>query len=392
VLLVLLGGEKMSLDLNLTESEEMLKKTAVDFIKRDAGKSVIQKLQDTDTGTTEELWQKVLNMGWLGIIIPEKYGGTNNSLTSAGVLFEALGGGPLPGPYFSSAILGSLILLEAGNDIQKERFLPAISKGEEVVTLALTEPGYSWEPQAVQSTAREDKGDFVLSGLKLFVNDAKASTYYIVPAKTADVTDPTKRITLFIVPSKSKGVTVRKLPGFFAGRNFEVKFDSVRVSSLDMLGEKNNGWQPLQQAIEKAIPVLCAYKVGGCQAVVDMALEYSRTRVQFGQTIGRFQRVQDMIIEMIDHADAARWATYEALWKIDTNRPAAESVHLAKVVASEAYWEVCTLAHRVFSGISYSKEHPVSFHTRASRALYHYLGDPAFHRQQLAYCTGLINP
>jgi alkylation response protein AidB-like acyl-CoA dehydrogenase len=129
--------------------------------------------------------------------------------------------------------------------------------------------------------------------------------------------------------------------------------------------------------------VLCAYKVGACQTVCELALEYSRTRVQFDMPIGRFQRVQDMIIEMVTHTDAARWTTYEALWKLDTERPAAESVHLAKAVASEAYWEVCTLAHRVFSGVSYSREHPASFHTRASRALYHYLGDPAYHRQQL---------
>lgn len=374
----------MSLDLNLTESEEMLRKTALDFIKRDAPKLVIQKLQETDTGINPELWQKAANMGWLGIIIPEKYGGFNNSFTSAGVLFEALGSGPLPGPHFSSGILSSSILLEAGNEDQKARILPAISKGEEIVTLALTEPGYSWEPSAVQTTAREVNGDFVLNGVKLFVADAQVANYFIIPVRTADVTDPTKRISLFLVSSKSKGLTVRRLPGFFAGRNFEIKLDSVKVSASDLLGDMNNGWQCLERAIEKSIPVFCAYKVGGCQAVVDMTLEYSRTRVQFGQAIGRFQRVQDMIIEMVDHADAARWTTYEALWKIDTNRPATESVHLAKVVSSEAYWEVCTLAHRVFSGISYSKEHPVSFHTRASRSLYHYLGDPAYHRQHLA--------
>ena len=130
--------------------------------------------------------------------------------------------------------------------------------------------------------------------------------------------------------------------------------------------------------------MLCAYKVGGCDTLVEMALEYSRSRVQFGQPVGRFQRVQDMIIEMVNHRDAARWATYECLWKLDTNRPAEESVHLAKTVASEAYWEVCTLGHRVFSGVSYSTDHPASFHTRAARSLYHYLGDPAHHRRQLA--------
>ena len=374
----------MSLDLSLTESEEMLRKTALDFIKRDAPKSVVQKLQETDTGINSELWQMAANMGWLGIIIPEKYGGTNNSLTSAGVLFEALGSGPLPGPYFSSGILSSLILLEAGSEDQKARFLASISRGEETLTMALTESGYSWNPGAVKTTARAENGNFVLDGLKFFVPDAQASTYLIVPALTVDAMNPTESISLFLVSSKSKGVSIRRLPGFFAGRNFEVKIDSVVVSPEDMLGEINHGWQYLEHAIEKSTPVLCAYKVGGCQAVVDMAIEYSRTRVQFGQPIGRFQRVQDMIIEMVNHADAARWTTYEALWKLDTNRPAAESVHLAKVISSEAYWEVCTLAHRVFSGVSYSKEHPVSFHTRASRALYHYLGDPAYHRQRLA--------
>lgn len=381
----------MSLDLNLTESEEMLKKTALDFIKRDAGKLVIQKLQETDTGITSELWKKAANLGWLGIIIPEKYGGTNNSLTNSGILFEALGTAPLPGPYFSSGILGSLILLEAGNERQKTDILPKISRGEEVVVLAFTEPGYSWEPSALQTTARKDGSNYIINGLKFFVNDAQAASYLIIPAVTTGTADPAKRISLFVVSSKAAGVTVRRLPGFFAGRNFEVKLDSVKVASSDMLGDKDNGWKPLQYAMEKAIPVLCAYKVGGCQAVVDMTLEYSRTRVQFGQTIGRFQRVQDMIIEMVNHTDAARWSTYEALWKIDTNQPAAESVHLAKVVSSEAYWEVCTLAHRVFSGISYSKEHPVSFHTRASRALYHFLGDPAYHRKQIASYLELIN-
>ena len=115
-----------------------------------------------------------------------------------------------------------------------------------------------------------------------------------------------------------------------------------------------------------------------------MALEYSRIRVQFGMPIGRFQRVQDLVIDMVTHADSARWVTYEALWKLDVGRPAVEAVHVAKAVASEAYWQTVTLAHQVFSGISYSKEHPVSFHTRASRALYGLLGDPAYHRQQIA--------
>jgi len=374
----------MNLDLRLTESEEMLRKTALDFMQRDAPKEVIQTLQETDTGYTAELWRKVVEMGWPGLIIPEQYGGTGNPLTSAGVLFEALGTGPLPGPYFSSGILGSLIILEAGTEEQKRCILPAVAEGKQILTLALTEPEYSWEPGDVQTTAESKNGDFVLNGLKLFIMDAQAATHFIVVARTGKGADPAKGISLFLVDSKSDGVSVRRLPGYLAGRTFEVKLDSVKVPRSAMLGDKGKGWPALNQAIAKSIPVLCAYKVGGCQAVFELTLEYSRTRVQFGQKIGRFQLVQDMIIEMVNHADAARWTTYEALWKLDTQRPAAESVHVAKAVSSKAYWEVCTLAHRVFSGVSYAKDHPVAFHTRASRALHSYLGEPSYHRQQLA--------
>ncbi len=372
----------MAIDLNLTESEEMLKKAALDFMRRDAPKGVVQNLQETDTGYTKELWQTAVDMGWLGIIIPEKYGGTGMALTSAGVLYEALGTGPLPGPYFSSGILGSLIVMEAGSEAQKKNILPAIADGKQILTLALTEPEYTWAPRGVQATATAKNGDFVLNGVKLFILDAQAATHLIVAARTGKG-NGAGGISLFVVDSKTKGVSVRRVPGFLTGRSFEVKLNSVKVPRSALLGKQDQGWAALQRAITKAIPVLCAYKVGTSQAVFEMTLEYSRVRVQFGQPIGRFQRVQDMIIEQLDHLDAARWTTYEALWKLDEKMPAAESVHLAKAVTSQAYWEVVTLAHRVFSGISYSKEHPVSFHTRASRSLYNFICEPAYHRQEL---------
>ena len=374
----------MKLDLGLSESEEMLKKTALDFMGRDAPKDVVQALQETDTGCSDGLWQTVAGMGWPGIVIGEEHGGTQGSLTSAGVLFEALGMGPLPGPLFSSSIVGSLTIQEAGTEEQKKRFLPAVAQGKEMLTLALTEPEYSWRQEAVQTTAKSRNGDYVLDGVKLYTMDAQAANHIIVAARTG------KGIGLFLVDGRSDGVSVSRLPGYLAGRAFEVKLDSVKVPGTERLGDSDDAWPALERAIARSIPVLCAYKVGGCQAVFDMTLEYSRTRVQFGQAIGRFQRVQDMIIEMVNKLDAARWTTYECLWKLDTGRPAAESVHMAKAVASEAYWDVCTLAHRVFSGVSYSAEHPASFHTRASRALYHYLGDPAHHRRELGrLLTGL---
>ena len=374
----------MSLDLSLIKSDEMVKEAAFDFMRRSAPKAVIEDLLETDTGCTEEILRNVIEMGWLGIIVPVEYGGTGSQLTTAGVLFEALGTGPLPGPYFSSGVLGSLIVMEAGTEAQKKAILPEVAEGKQILTLALTEPDYGWEAAGIQTTAENKNGDYVLNGMKLFTFDAQAATHFIVAARTVKGDDPEKGVALFMVDAKAKGISVRRLPGFLAGMTFEVKFDAVKVPKSAMLGENDQVWPALGRAIDKSIPVLCAYKVGGCQAVFDMSVHYSRIRVQFGRPIGRFQRVQDMIIEIINHEEAARWTTYECLWKLDNQMPAQESIHLAKAVSSEAYWQACTLGHQVFSGVSYSKEHPLSFHTRASRHLYNYLGEPCYHRQQLA--------
>ena len=373
----------MKTSFELNESEKALQTTALDFMQREAPNEIIRALQDSDTGYSEEMWRKAAELGWLGIVIPEKYGGMGSSKISAAALFEALGSGPLPGPYFSSAILSAEIILAAASETQKKEILPDIAQGKKIVALALTEPEYSWTPDGIQMRASSKDGGFVLKGEKLFIIDGKAATHFIIPARTGDGRDPAKGISLFLVDSGRKGVAVRRLPGYLGEGTFELKLDSVRVEPQDVIGKMNNGWASLQQGIEKAIPVLCAYKVGGCQKLVEIALEFSRTRIQFSMPIGRFQRVQDLIMVMVDYTDAARWTTYETLWKMDTGRPLEESIHLAKTVASEAYWETATLAHRVFSGVSYSKRHPVSFHTRASRYLYNFLGEPAYHRQKM---------
>lgn len=374
----------MKIDLGLTESEKILRKTALDFVKDNTPKLVVQKLQETDTGTTPELWQKMAALGWLGIIIPEQYGGAGLSLESAGVLAEALGTAPIPGPWFSSSVLGALVMLEAGSDEQKKSVLPAVASGRAMLALALTEPAFSWEPTGVQMRAARRGADYVLNGTKLFVMDAAAATHLIVAARTRASENPATGISLFLVDAKSPGISVRWLDGFLAGRNFEVKFDSVKVPSEALMGKAGGGWAPLARAIQKATPVLCAYKVGGCQTVYDMAVNYTQQRVQFGQKIGRFQYVAGMAIEMFNLLESARWTTNEALWKVATGRPAAESVHVAKAVSSDAYWQAVTLGHQVISGVSFSKEHELTFHLRASRALYHYLGDPAYHRWKLA--------
>ena len=377
------------MDLGLTEAQEILKTTAANFIQQEYPKETLIALETTPTGVTPELFRKVAELGWLGIIIPEAYGGEGRSFTDAAVLFEELGRGPVPGPYFSSGVLGALTVLHGGTEEQKRAILPQVATGECVLSLAVTEPHYGWRPETVQMRASLQRGSYTLNGVKLFVHDAQAATHLVCAVRTSPPGNgASSGVTLLLVDAGAPGVTRRTLPGWMSQVD-EVHFTNVQVPATAVLGgTEGQGWETLAAAMLQAIPILCAYQVGSCQTVFDMAVAYSRTRVQFGQPIGRFQRVQDHIINIVNNLDAARWTTYEALWKLDTGRPAAASVHLAKAVTSEAYLKVCDSGHEVHAGVGVIREYGLTLHTQRSRTLYHLLGDPRYHRRRLADALG----
>jgi len=368
------------MDLSLTESQEMLRTTARSFMEREAPVDVIVGLQKGESSLEPDLWAKAARLGWLGIVLPAEYGGSGDSLSDAAVLYEELGRGPLPGPFFSSGVLGALTVLEAGSEEQRRRILPAAASGERVLTVAITEPNTSWGPGGVTLAPQGSNGSYVLNGTKLFVSDATSAIDLIVAVRTGD--GPTD-VSLLHVDARARGASRRRLPGFLSWQ-CEVSFDNVQVPAGALLGERQRGWAALSRALERAIPLLCAYIVGGCQAVYDKSVVYTQTRVQFGVPIGRFQRVQDHVVKLVNHLDSARWATWEALWKLDSGRPATASVHMAKAIASEAYLEVCNAAHEVHAGMGVLIEYGLPAHTQMSRTLFHFLGDPRWHKRRMA--------
>jgi alkylation response protein AidB-like acyl-CoA dehydrogenase len=388
------------MDLSLTSSQEMVKSVARSFMEREAPTDVIVGLQRADSSLEPGLWRKATALGWLGMLVPPEYGGSGESLSDAAVLYEELGRGPLPGPFFSSGVLGALTVLEAGTEEQRREILPGLARGERVLSVAITEPNASWGPAGITlaprrrdrtgpaaadrsgSTSAASSGEgYTLDGTKLFASDATSATDLVVAVRTGD--GPAD-ISLLHVDARAAGVTTRRLPGFLSWQ-CEVTFEGVDVPAAALLGgREHQGWAALARALERALPLLCAYIVGGCQAVFEKSVAHSQNRVQFGVPIGRFQRVQDHIVRLVNHLDGARWATWEALWKLDSGRPAAASVHMAKAVASEAYLEACNAAHEVHAGMGVLTEYGLSAHTQMSRTLFHYLGDPRWHKRRMA--------
>ena len=370
----------------------MLKAAARRLVSQEYPKEVLLQIASPDETSPLEPWGQLASTGWLGILIPQQYGGEGGSFTDAGVLFEELGRGPVPGPHLTSAVLSALAILEGGTEQQKRDWLPRIASGEMRLVPAITERDYGWDERDVRTVAATDGDGLRVNGAKAYVFDGETASHYLCAVRSEDTGD----VGLVVVPADTPGVHARNLPGF-AWNLAEVRLDNVSVHSTGsgraesgiLGGNIAGGWGAWQRGVTNAIPVISAYQVGGCQAVYEVSVEYSRTRIQFGTPIGRFQRVQDQVIALVNHLDAARWTTYEALWKLDVGRDAASSISLAKAVASEGYYEACNYAHEVHAGVGSMTEYGLTLHTAASRTLYHFLGDPKQHRRELAVALGL---
>jgi alkylation response protein AidB-like acyl-CoA dehydrogenase len=361
------------MDLKLNEDQSMMKKVAADFLKAEAPPYVITEWFQKKSAFIPELYKKTAEVGWLGMMLPDEYGGSGASCIDCAVVFEELGRGPLPGPYFSSGVLAAEIILTGGSQAQKKTLLPEICNGGAIVIPALSDDPIQWGARSVQTRLNKTAMGFTLTGTKRFVYDGDSATRFICAARAES-----GGVVLALVDRNTPGVSVKPVAGFMIGAA-EVGFENVAITADNFVGD----WAVVERALIKALPVLCAYKVGACQEIFEMTNEYTRTRVVFGQPIGRFQRVQDHCVDISIHLDGARWITYETLWKIDSSMEAAANVHQAKAVASEAYYQSCNFSHMVFAGPGTDYKHPLMAHSVLAHTLYQYLGTPLHHKRAM---------
>ncbi|MCI0900732.1 MAG: acyl-CoA/acyl-ACP dehydrogenase, partial [Chloroflexi bacterium] len=287
------------MDLSLTPEQEMLKTAVRRFVQQEYPKETLLQIASPTEPTPDAPWQQLTQTGWLGILIPTEYGGEGGSFTDAGVLFEELGRGPVPGPHISSAVLAALTLLEGGTEEQKKDWLPRMATGEVRMVAAITEADYGWLESDVRLTAERNGDGYRLNGKKAYVYDGESATHLLCAARSEESND----VGLVIVPAGSPGISTRHLPGF-AWNLSEIAFGDVPADSAQVLGGSfAGGWEALERAEAKTIPVLCAFQVGGSQAIYELSVDYSRTRHQFGTPIGRFQRVQDQVINLLNGLD-----------------------------------------------------------------------------------------
>jgi alkylation response protein AidB-like acyl-CoA dehydrogenase len=367
-------------DLALTSEQELLRHTARDFVDREYPRTKARRFDVEGTDFSRELWDKMAALGWPGILLPAEHGGEGASLTDAAVLFEEMGRGLLPGPLLSSSVIGAQLIERAGSGPQHAELLPAIARGERILALACTEDDYGWSADHVYATATRRGDGHVIDGTKRFVRDARAADTLVCVARTSEA-----GVTLFLVDKGAPGVDARPVRAWAGETLYDISFRNVEVADENVLGEIDGGWAMLDPVLDIATALLCAYIAGASRRVYEISLGYAQQREQFGQAIARFQRVQDHLIDILNHADAARWTAYHAVWQLEQGgADAEEAVSVAKAAASEGFYQLCDAAHHVHGGIGSEKGYGLYLYTKASRSLYHELGSPAHHRRRIA--------
>ncbi len=377
------------MDFSFNEEQEMLRKSARDFLAAKCPKAFVKQMETDPKGYTPELWQEMAGLGWQGLVLPEKYGGSGMKFLDLAVLLEEMGRACLPGPFFSAVVLGAATIAENGADEQKEKFLPGVASGKTIMTLALNEKDARYEARAIACRATAGKAGYVLNGAKMFVPDANVADYILVAARTGDTVNPERGVTVCIVDAKSPGITINPLTTISRDKLCEVVFRNVHVSKENVLGEVGRGWPIVRRTIERAAEAKCCDTAGVLGRVMEMTLDYVKERKQFDKPIGSFQVIQHYMAEIAADVDGARFSAYQAAWRLGEGKPAVRDIAVAKAFMADAYERINTKAHQIHGAIGVTIDHDLHFYTTRGKASQLSYGDADYWRELVAQSMGL---
>ena len=381
------------MDVLLTEEEKMVRNSAREFFEAECSTTLVREMETDAKGYPPALWRKVAELGWQGMALPEKYGGQDLPLVYLGLILEEAGRALAPLPLHST-VVAAMTIARDGTEAQREAVLPAVARGETVLTWAFTEEDPRFLPETIRTQAVADGNHFVINGRKLFVDNFVAADQCLVACRTAPASQGRAGLSLFLVDTKSAGLSQIPLVTLAKDKQSEVVFDNVRVPRTNLIGELHQGGPIIERMLERATVLLCAQMLGATRKDAEMAIDYAKYRVAFGQPIGAFQSIQHLCADMIMWIDSGQLLTYEALWKMDQGLPASVEVSQAKAFCNEKCEAVLRLSQMVHGGIGFIMEFDLHLWFRRVSAWAMRLGTSFEHRARIAHalidCPGRV--
>jgi alkylation response protein AidB-like acyl-CoA dehydrogenase len=372
------------MDVLLTEEEKMVRDSAREFFEAECSTTMVRDMETDPKGYPPALWRKAAELGWQGMALPEKYGGQDLPLVYLGLIFAEVGRAVAPLPLHST-VVAALTIAKDGTEAQREAMLPAVVRGDTVLTWAFTEQDPRFLPDAVHMQAVASGDHFVLNGTKLFVDNFVAADQCLVTCRTAPGSKGDAGLSLFLVDAKSAGLSHTPLVTLAKDKQSEVVFENVRVPRANLIGELNRGGPIVERMLDRATALLCAQMLGATRKDAEMAIEYAKYRVAFGQPIGAFQSIQHVCADMIVWIDGGEMLTYEALWKMDQGLPASVEVSQAKAFCNEKCEAVVRFSQIIHGGIGFMMEFDLHLWFRRVSAWTMRLGTSYEHRARVAH-------
>ena len=370
----------------LNEEQQSLKDIASEFLQSNAPVTHFREIRDTqnELGYDESLWMEMVNLGWSGILIPEEYGGFDFGMVGMGSILEEAGKTLTPSPLFSTGVLGASLLTQGGNDSQKQTYLPQIVDGTLTTALALEESNRH-APYSIDTQAKKNGDQFIISGCKNFVIDGHSSNLLIVAARTEGSVNDESGITLFLVNSDSQGVEITKTSMVDSRNAANIKFSDITVSSDNILGEENNGASLLEVVLDRAQIAISAEMLGNASQAFNLTLEYLKERKQFGAVIGTFQALQHRAAEMYSELELTKSSVIAACNAVDENsNDLRRMASLAKFKSGETNHLITNEAVQMHGGVGVTDEYDVGLFMKRARVTEQIFGNSEYHIDRYA--------
>ncbi|AMO55491.1 acyl-CoA dehydrogenase [Endozoicomonas montiporae] len=379
-----------------TEEQEMIRDSAESFLQDHSSSAAVRAAMETESGYDPQLWTRIsTEMVWPALTIPETFGGLGLGYVELTILLEEMGRNLLCSPFYSTVCLGVNSLLVAGSDAQKQQWLPSIAEGNLTATLAYTSANH-WGLDSVQCLATAEGDGFVLSGRLKYVPDGHTAGLLIIACRDEGSLND-QGISLFAVPADTEGVKRRWTPAMDqTRRQAEITLDNVYVDRSALLGTEGQSGEKLKTILQLAAIGVAAEQCGGARQSLDMTVDYTKERVQFGRTIASFQAIKHRAADMMVQVECARSAVYyaacvaqEALFCNESGNNVIacelpEAASLAKAYCSDAFFHCAAESIQLHGGVGFTWEYDPHLYFKRAKSTETFLGDSAYHREAIA--------
>ena len=357
------------MDFTFSDDQDALRDGVRSFLAAEAAGTYVRSMAEDPRGFTDEFWDRVAALGWTGLLVPEAHGGLGLGLVDMVVVTEEMGRLPLPGPYFSSAVLATLAARAVGAD----DLLAPLASGALRGTVALEESGHGSPVDRVRTRARRKGATWVLTGVKPLVLDGHTADWVLVAARTEE------GIGTFLVQSPACAPVPTLDPTRKAAR---LVLEETPAEPVGFGGDHTAAWR---RVADDGATLLCAELVGVCDAALDLAVDYAKVRVQFDRPIASFQAIRHKAVDMLQRVELARVGTHYAAWTSDVDDPAREAaVAMAKGYVGEAAVFVTGEDIQIHGGVGFTWDCDAHFYFKRAKQNDVMLGYQGWQRQRLA--------